>query len=107
APVVLVAALAFRRTVSGDVKRPPLLPGFVVAFLLLAAVNSLVSIPPVAGEWAGMISRWALLVDFAAVGVKTSLPEVFKIGGRAIGLLIADTVFLAALVLAVLVFVGL
>ena len=107
APVVLVAALAFRRTVSGDVKRPPLLPGFVVAFLLLAALNSLVSIPPLVGEWAGMISRWALLVAIAAVGVKTSLPEVFKIGGRAIGLLIADTVFLAALVLAVLVFVGL
>ncbi|MFN3503521.1 MAG: putative sulfate exporter family transporter, partial [Allorhizobium sp.] len=98
---------AFRRTVSGDVKRPPLLPGFVVAFLSLAALNSLISIPPVVGDWAGIVSRWALLVAIAAVGVKTSLPEVFKIGGRAIGLLVADTVFLAAIVLAVLVFVGL
>ena len=33
----------------------------------------------------------ALLVAIAAVGVKTSLPEVFKIGGRAIGVLVADT----------------
>lgn len=107
APVVLVAALAFRRTITSDVKRPPLLPGFVVAFLILAGLNSLISIPPMIADWAGTISRWALLVAIAAVGVKTSLPEVFKIGGRAIGLLVADTVFLAGLVLAVLVFGGL
>ncbi|MDH4414574.1 MAG: putative sulfate exporter family transporter [Rhizobium sp.] len=107
APVVLVAALAFRRSVSGDVKRPPLLPGFVVAFLLLGTLNSLVTIPTVVADWAGTFSRWALLVAIAAVGVKTSLPEVFKIGGRAIGVLVADTVFLALLALSAIVFLGL
>ena len=86
---------------------PPLLPSFVVAFLLLAALNSLVTIPTMVADWAGIVSRWALLVAIAAVGVKTSLPVVFKIGGRAIGVLVADTVFLALIVLAVLVFVGL
>lgn len=107
APVVLVAALAFRRSVSGDVKRPPLLPGFVIAFLLLGALNSLVAIPTAVSDWAGTVSRWALLVAIAAVGVKTSLPEVFKIGGRAIGVLVADTVFLALLALSAIVFLGL
>lgn len=103
APVVLVAALAFRRGVSDpQMRRPPLLPGFVVAFLALALLNSVVSIPPVIGEIAGTVSRWALLVAIAAVGVKTSLPEVFRIGGRAITLLVAETVFLALLVLATL-----
>jgi uncharacterized membrane protein YadS len=58
-------------------------------------------------DWAGTFSRWALLVAIAAVGVKTSLPEVFKIGGRAIGLLVAETAFLAVLVLAALIFLGL
>lgn len=107
APVVLLAALAFRKSVSSDMKRPPLLPGFVVAFLLLGTLNSLVTIPPVVSDWAGTLSRWALLVAIAAVGVKTSLPEVFKIGGRAIGLLVAETAFLAALVLAALLVLGL
>lgn len=106
APVVLVAAIAYRRTVAGDVRRPPLLPGFVVAFLLLAGLNSVVTIPQPIADWAGTLSRWALLVAIAAVGVRTSLPEVFKIGGRAISLLVADTVFLAAIVLAALVFLG-
>lgn len=107
APVVLLAALAFRKTVSGDVKRPPLLPGFVIAFLLLGTLNSLVTIPTIVADCAGTFSRWALLVAIAAVGVKTSLPEVFKIGGRAIGLLVAETAFLAVLVLAALIFLGL
>jgi uncharacterized integral membrane protein (TIGR00698 family) len=107
APVVLLAALAFRKTVSGDVKRPPLLPGFVVAFLLLGTLNSVATIPPMIADWAGAFSRWALLVAIAAVGVKTSLPEVFKIGGRAIGLLVAETAFLAVLVLAALSILGL
>lgn len=106
APVVLLAALAFRKTVSGDVKRPPLLPGFVVAFLLLGTLNSLVTIPAIVADWTGTFSRWALLVAIAAVGVKTSLPEVFNIGGRAIGLLVAETAFLAVLVLAALMLLG-
>lgn len=101
APVVLVAALIFQRRLRGTdaVSRPSLLPGFVVAFLLLASLNSLVAIPPVIADWAGTISSWALLMAIAAVGVKTSLPEVFRIGGRAIGLLIGETVFRAAVVL--------
>lgn len=107
APVVLVVALAFRSSFSGDTKRPPLLPGFVVAFLLLAGLNSVITIPTLIADGAGTLSRWALLVAIAAVGVKTSLPEVFNIGGRAIGLLVADTAFLAILVLSVIVFFGL
>lgn len=104
APVVLVAALIFQRRLRGTdaVSRPSLLPGFVVAFLLLASLNSLVAIPPVIADWAGTISSWALLMAIAAVGVKTSLPDVFRIGGRAIGLLISETAFLAVLVLSVL-----
>lgn len=103
APVVLVAAIAFRRSITdGSLQKPPLLPGFVMAFLVLATLNSLVTIPPVIGDVAGSLSRWALLVAIAAVGVKTSLPDVFRIGGRAIGLLVAETAFLALLVLAVL-----
>ncbi|UJW77041.1 putative sulfate exporter family transporter (plasmid) [Rhizobium sp. SL42] len=104
APVVLVAALVFRRNLRDTeaVRRPPLLPAFVIVFLALASLNSLVAIPPAIADWAGTVSRWSLLVAIAAVGVKTSLPEVFRIGGRAIGLLIGETVFLALFVLVAL-----
>ncbi|MEM9813778.1 MAG: putative sulfate exporter family transporter, partial [Pseudomonadota bacterium] len=50
-------------------------------------------------EAAGEASRWALLSAIAAVGVKTSLKEVLKVGGPAIGLLLAETACIALFVL--------
>jgi uncharacterized membrane protein YadS len=46
------------------------------------------------------ISRWCLVTAIAALGMKTSLKAMADVGGRAIGLIVAETVFLALLVLA-------
>ena len=99
APVVLVIALAYRRALPSGAKRPPIIPLFVVVFLALAVLNSSVSLPQIVTEFAGGVSRWALLAAIAAVGVKTSLPKVMQVGRRAIGLLVAETLFLAILIL--------
>jgi uncharacterized membrane protein YadS len=40
-----------------------------------------------------------LLAAIAAVGLKTSLKDVLNVGGAAIGLLVAETIFIAMLVL--------
>ncbi|WP_179379591.1 YeiH family protein [Jannaschia marina] len=102
APVVLVASLAIRRWAEPDPDgtRPPLLPGFVVAFLVLAAANSLGLIPAPIASFASDASRWLLLTAIAAVGMKTDLRSVMSVGGAAIALIIAETIFIAALVLA-------
>ena len=100
APVVLVAALVLRARGDAAGARPPLLPGFVVAFLALAAVNSTGVVPGVVTEGAAAVSRWALLTAIAAVGMKTSVPRLMQVGGPALGLLAAETAFLAVLVLA-------
>jgi uncharacterized integral membrane protein (TIGR00698 family) len=102
APVVLLVALAFRRGLPASSARPPLIPGFVLVFLGLVAVNSAVAIPPAVTEAATAVSRWALLAAIAAVGVKTSLREMVGVGHRSFGVLLAETVFLAALVSAAL-----
>ncbi|GGB56112.1 membrane protein [Roseibium aquae] len=99
APVVFVAALILRRSVEPGAKRPPLLPGFVIAFLLLAALNSLALIPASVQEVASQISRWALLAAIAAVGMKTSIPKILEVGGPSIWLVVVQTAFLAAFVL--------
>jgi uncharacterized integral membrane protein (TIGR00698 family) len=102
APVVLIAALAIRGAAgerAGGEKGPPLLPGFVLGFLALAAANSLGLVPAGVAAVAEAASRWALLVAIAAVGLKTSLREILAVGGAAIGLLVAETLFLAAFVL--------
>ncbi|WP_294926556.1 putative sulfate exporter family transporter [uncultured Paracoccus sp.] len=101
APVVLCISLAMRSRGLADTgggKAPPLLPGFVIGFLVLAALNSFGLIPAVVGEIAAQLSRWALLTAIAAVGIKTSLRKMFEVGGGAIALIVAETVFLGAFI---------
>ena len=103
APVVLVFALSIRTFGAGDAAsagRPPLVPGFVLAFLGFAVLNSVGAIPAFLADALADVSRWALLVAVAAVGMKTSLRRVLDVGGEAILLIVAETVFVAALILA-------
>ncbi|GIT92214.1 membrane protein [Jannaschia pagri] len=102
APVVLIASLAIRRWAEPDPdgSRPPLLPGFVIAFLVLAALNSFGIIPTVVATFASDASRWLLLTAIAAVGMKTDLRSVMSVGGAAIALIILETLFIAAITLA-------
>ncbi|MEM5583968.1 MULTISPECIES: YeiH family protein [unclassified Roseibium] len=99
APIVLVAALILRSSTGPDAARPPLMPGFVIAFLVLAALNSFGLIPEPAKDLAGQVSRWALLAAIAAVGMKTSIPKLLEVGGPAIWMLATQTAFLALFVL--------
>ncbi|WP_187429308.1 hypothetical protein ROLI_039990 [Roseobacter fucihabitans] len=102
APVVLVFALvirAFAEDADAGDKRPPLMPFFVLMFLVLAAINSFGLIPAFAQSFLADLSKWALLVSIAAVGMKTSLRTIFDVGGQAIILIVAQTIFIAAFIL--------
>ena len=102
APVILVASLILRRLSQEDRAgdRPPLIPGFVAAFAVLVALNSFGLFPAALTQIAAELSRWALLTAIAAVGMKTALNEVVKVGLPAISLLVAETVFLGTLTVA-------
>lgn len=100
APVVLIFAMVFRASRIEDTgPRPPLLPTFVIGFLALAGINSTGLIPEIVSETLGDLSRWLLLIAIAAVGMKSSLRRMFDIGGQAIALIIAETVFIAGFIL--------
>ena len=104
APVVLIGALVMRRHAPTGTSRPPLLPGFVGAFLILAALNSLHLVPEAVSAPAATLSRALLVTAVAAVGMKTSLAKLADVGGTAIALLAVQTAVLAGLVLAPLLF---
>ena len=109
APVVLCFSLVIRQMGLADLsegRRPPLLPGFVLGFLALAALNSIGLIPQLLADWAGALSRWALLIAIAAVGIKTSLARMLDVGSGAIALMVAETVFLGVFIVAGLHFLG-
>ena len=102
APVVLVISVLSRRNAGigeSDSTRPPILPLFVIGFLIFAAMNSAGLIPASIVDTMSDLSRWALLVSIAAVGMKTSLKRILDVGGQAFALIIAETVFIAAFVL--------
>lgn len=101
APVVLVASVLIRSfaTPDPDAKAPPLLPVFVIGFLVLAAINSLGFLPSFASDFLAEASRWMLLVAIAAVGMKTNLKQVLSVGPMAIGLIVMETLFIAVFIL--------
>jgi len=102
APVVLVISIIVRRHADDTAQggdRPPILPMFVIGFLVFATLNSMGMIPIIVVDWMSSLSRWALLISIAAVGMKTSLKRILDVGGQAIGLIVAETVFIAVFVL--------
>ncbi|MEM7520656.1 MAG: putative sulfate exporter family transporter [Pseudomonadota bacterium] len=102
APVVLVASIVIRNYAAASVdggSAPPLLPGFVVGFLVLATLSSVNLIPQVMIDLMSQGSRWLLLIAIAAVGMKSNLKQILSVGGAAIAFITAETIFIAVLVL--------
>lgn len=100
-PAVMVFILLFRhaRKQSGKGKVPAL-PGFLVAFVLIVLVNSLGWIPPVVTDGFTDLSRWCMVAAIAALGVKTSFQKLAVVGWKPIILMIVETLFLLAFVMA-------
>jgi uncharacterized integral membrane protein (TIGR00698 family) len=102
-PVVIGVAWVARRSHRGAGSvQGPVLPGFLVAFAALSALNSVGAIPPALSDPLGAASRWLLVGAIAAVGVKTSIGDLKDVGLRPLVLLLFETCFLLALVLSVL-----
>jgi uncharacterized integral membrane protein (TIGR00698 family) len=102
-PVIVVAVLITRaRGVVAGAERPPLLPGFVVGFLALAALNSTGLIPASVQNLGNELSRIFLVTAIAALGMKTQLKELVKVGLKPVLLMIGETVLLAGGVIAYL-----
>lgn len=80
----------------------PVLPWFAVAFAALMVIASLGWVPAGVIDAGGGVSRWFLAIAMAGIGMKTSLRGLVSVGPRAMLLVVAETVFIAALVLAVL-----
>ena len=102
-PVIVFAVMCTRARGKGaGGPRPPLLPWFAVAFAALVAVNSTGWIAPSLNALGGDVSRWCLVAAIAAIGMKTQLRDLATVGFKPVALMLAETAFLAILVLALL-----
>ena len=98
-PVVFAISLVTHLKSAGGAARAPLLPWFAVAFAAFVAVNSMGWIAPGVQDAAGDVSRWCLVIAISAIGMKTQLKDLAVMGIRPIAMMVAETVFLAGLVL--------
>jgi uncharacterized integral membrane protein (TIGR00698 family) len=96
APTMALVALA-ARTRGQSLARTPVLPGFLVAFVVIVALNSLGGIPATWQSHAADVSRAGIVVAIAALGIKTSPRALMHAGWKALALLVFETIWLAAL----------
>ena len=104
-PVILVITLSYRKHHAAGpagAPKPPLLPWFVVAFAAIVVVNSIGLIPTIAQQWLQTLSTWLLVISMSAIGMKSNMKDFATVGFRPILLMVSETVFLAALVIAFL-----
>jgi uncharacterized integral membrane protein (TIGR00698 family) len=99
-PTILLAGLVARGAAGVESpRRPPLLPGFVVVFALLVLGGSAVELPAGLRAAGSALSTWCLVAAMAAIGVKTRLGDLASVGLRPVLLMIAETLFIALLVM--------
>ena len=98
APVVAVLAWQARGQVV-DGPRPPLVPGFVVGFVLLVAARTVLPLPDALLSLAGVIQSGALAVAMAALGCALRPAVLRAVGGRTLVLAGAATLLVVGLAL--------
>jgi len=103
-PVCLVIGVALHVRGSDAAHAAPVLPWFAVAFALLVGVASTGWVPQPLLDAGSNLSRWCLVTAIAAIGVKTSLKSLVHMGLKPVMLIVAETLFLAVLVVATLLF---
>ncbi|GHA88848.1 phosphoenolpyruvate carboxylase [Algimonas arctica] len=96
-PVIIIVSLMFKQTGKGvaNTKKPPLLPLFMVAFILIMLINSAGFIPTQVSQGLNILSQWALVIAVAALGVKTSVKDIVGVGMRPLLVLVSQSTVLA------------
>lgn len=108
-PVVMAIAFWYRHhpEVSGQGGRPPLIPGFLMAFVAMMAVSSTGYIPQEFVQMATDASRVCLVLAIAAAGIKTSIEDLLQLGWKPLLLFVGETLFIALFVLLAVLGLGL
>jgi uncharacterized integral membrane protein (TIGR00698 family) len=98
-PAVLAISFLVARKGGGGAGARPALPMFLIGFAALVVANSFGLLPQILIDFANDVSRWALVTAIAALGMKTSFKDLFAAGWRPVGLMVAETIWIAILVL--------
>tara|TARA_R110000737_G_scaffold49733_5_gene70644 strand:+ start:6730 stop:7716 length:987 start_codon:yes stop_codon:yes gene_type:complete len=99
-PIVMMVFFTFKEKgskMSGGVSA--FIPGFLIMFFVLAFLKNIGVLPIWLVDVLRSLSSNLLVVAIAAIGVKTSLKQVFSVGWRPVLLMGSETLFLACLII--------
>jgi uncharacterized membrane protein YadS len=85
----------------------PLVPTFLIGFIVLVLIASTGMVPAAAVSSANNVSRWCLVIAISASGVKTSFEDLKKLGWQPVVMLLTETIVLATFVLVAILFLKL
>jgi uncharacterized integral membrane protein (TIGR00698 family) len=100
--VFLIATFIYRPQKTGRGSRKKLkdfIPYFLIGFIFFCAINSAGIVPIQLKQGLSSLSSILLVIAISGLGVKTSLKEVAAVGWKPFGLIVANTLFLAAFIL--------
>jgi len=106
---VMVISLLYRNRQQAEGKNldMPLIPGFLIAFVLMMLLASSGLVPAVVVQGATDASRVCLVLAIAAAGIKTSIEELLQLGWKPLLLFVGETLFIGLFVLLAIVTLGL
>ncbi len=96
-PLVLIVVATCYRNEPGGAAR---LPWFVVMFMALMVLRNVVPLPEIVLNLVNEASRFMLLTAISALGVKTSMAQMFASGPKGFLMIGAETLLLLVLALA-------
>jgi len=107
-PVVLMIGIIFRNKASAVANREkaPAIPLFLIGFIVLFALNSSGLVPEGLGQPIASLAPVLLLLAIAALGIRTSMQEVMTIGLKPVLLIVGETLFIAAIIVAYLLWIA-
>ncbi len=101
-PVTLLISWAYRDRGNSEGKAAITLPRFLIGFIVLMLLSSSGILAEPIRSALSQSSKWCLIAAVAALGMQTSLGALKSVGGRAIALIVLETVFLLTIVLSAL-----
>jgi uncharacterized integral membrane protein (TIGR00698 family) len=102
-PAVLAVAWVYRAELKAEGGKAALpVPVFLFGFVGLVALNSAGLLPEPLRMALVQVSGWCLVTAVAALGMKTSVTALRQVGGRAVALLVLETLLILGIVLALL-----
>ena len=100
-PLVLIISFFIKasKIQKNNSSKTPLVPGFIILFILCLILNSLGAIPNSISYFLSDLSKLCLLIAVAAVGAKTKLQNLKVIGLTPAFLIVVNSLFLLIFVI--------